>query len=86
MADSLARLGSMFEQAKDLTIEAAMLASARLLETPQSLRPQEISTLLNSRSDRDIVAGMKCVVLLISRGEDGLPYFADVVKNVTTHN
>ncbi|CAN3373026.1 hypothetical protein DIURU_005349 [Diutina rugosa] len=86
MADSLARLGSMFEQAKDLTIEAAMSASARLSETPQSLRPQEISTLLNSRSDRDIVAGMKCVVSLISRGEDGLPYFADVVKNVTTHN
>lgn len=86
MADSLAKLTQIFEQAKDLTIEAAVLALAKLSETPRAARPQEIAKLLNLRSDRDIETGMKCVISLISRGEDGVPYFADVVKNITTQN
>ncbi|RLV96349.1 AP-3 complex subunit beta [Spathaspora sp. JA1] len=86
MADSFAKLSSMIESAKELTIEAAVSASARLTDTPSALRPQEISNLLNSRTDREILNGMKCVISLISRGEDGLPYFADVVKNVTNSN
>lgn len=76
----------MLESAKDLTIEAAVSASSRLTDTPSSLRPQEISKLLNSRLDRDVLNGMKCVISLISRGEDGLTHFADVVKNVTSSN
>lgn len=86
MADSLARISSMIESAKDLTIEAAVSASARLTDTPTALRPSEITKLLNSRVDRDVLNGMKCVISIISRGGDGLPYFADVVKNVTTSN
>ncbi|KAI5970561.1 RAD2 [Candida margitis] len=74
------------ESAKDLSIEAAMSASARIYDTPGVSRPQEISSLLNSRSNRDISNGMKCVIALIAKGEDGLPYFADVVKNVTNEN
>lgn len=73
----------MLESARDLTIEAAMLASSRLLETPTAKRPQEILKLLSSRSDRDVLSGMKCVMALIARGEDGQLFFADVVKNVT---
>lgn len=76
----------MIESAKELTIEAAVSASARLTDTPSASRPQEISKLLNSRTDREILNGMKCVISLISRGEDGLPYFADVVKNITNTN
>lgn len=86
MADSLAKLSSMIESAKDLTIEAAVSASARLTDTPTAMRPKEITKLLNSRVDRDVLNGMKCVISIISRGGDGLPYFADVVKNVTTSN
>ncbi|EGW35488.1 uncharacterized protein SPAPADRAFT_48476 [Spathaspora passalidarum NRRL Y-27907] len=86
MADSFSKISSMIESAKELTIEAAVSASARLTDTPSALRPQEISKLLNSRIDREILNGMKCVISLISRGEDGLPYFADVVKNVTNSN
>lgn len=86
MNDSLSKITSMIESAKDLSIEAAMSASARLIDTPSISRPQEISSLLNSRSNRDILNGMKCVIGLISKGEDGLPYFADVVKNVTNEN
>lgn len=76
----------MLESAKDLTIEAAVSASARLTETPSAKRPQEICKLLNSRTERDVLSGMKCVIALISRGEDGISYFADVVKNVTLLN
>lgn len=86
MADSFPRLLSILEQARELTIEAAVLASMRLSETPSAKRPQEISKLLNSRPERDVLSGMKCVIAMISRGEDGTPYFADVVKNVTLEN
>ncbi|ODV80655.1 clathrin assembly complex beta adaptin component [Suhomyces tanzawaensis NRRL Y-17324] len=86
MADSFSKISSMLESARDFTIEAAVSASTRLVDTPSSMRPKEISKLLNSRSDRDILSGMRCVISLISRGEDGQMYFADVVKNVTTSN
>lgn len=76
----------MLESARDLTIEAAVSASTRLTDTPSAKRPQEISNLLNSRAERDVLSGMKCVILLVSRGEDGTLYFADVVKNVTLLN
>lgn len=76
----------MLESARDLTIEAAVSASTRLSETPTAKRPQEISKLLNSRADREVLNGMKCVIAMISRDEDGTPYFADVVKNVTLDN
>lgn len=86
MADHFARFSSMLESARDLTIEAAVSASTRLTETPSAKRPQEISKLLNSRNEREVLSGMKCVISLVSRGEDGVQYFADVVKNVTLLN
>lgn len=86
MADPFTRISSMLESARDITIEAAVSASTRLSETPTSKRPQEISKLLNSRVDREVLNGMKCVMALISRGEEGVSYFADVVKNVTSAN
>ena len=73
----------MIDSAKEFTIETAVSASARLTDTPSGSRPQEISKLLNSRTDREILNGMKCVISLITREEDALPYFADVVKNIT---
>lgn len=86
MADPLARISSMLESARELTVEAAVSASTRLSETPTAKRPQEISKLLNSRTEREVLNGMKCVMALIARDEDGTPYFADVVKNVTLTN
>jgi len=86
MADPFARISSMLESARDLTIEAAVSASTRLSETPTAKRPQEISKLLNSRVEREVLNGMKCVMALISHDEDGTQYFADVVKNVTLSN
>lgn len=82
MSDSFSRITSMIDSAKEFTIETAVSASARLTDTPSGSRPQEISKLLNSRTDREILNGMKCN-FLITREEDALPYFADVVKNIT---
>lgn len=76
----------MLESARDLTIEAAVSASTRLSETPTAKRPQEISKLLNSRIEREVLNGMKCVMALICHDEDATQYFADVVKNVTLAN
>lgn len=86
MAESLAKISSMIESARDLTIEAAASANTKLTDVSTAMRPAEISKLLNSRVERDVLNGMKCVLLTISRGGDGLPFFADVVKNVTTSN
>ncbi|KAI5955246.1 APL6 [Candida jiufengensis] len=85
MNDSLSKITSMIESAKDLSIEAAMSASSKLMDSTTS-RPHEISNLLNSRSNRDILNGMRCVISIISKEEDGLPYFADVVKNITNES
>ncbi|WEJ94115.1 AP-3 complex subunit beta [Yamadazyma tenuis] len=86
MAESLSKISSIFESAKDIAIEAAVSASSRLADTPTSSRPQEIRKLLSSRVERDVLNGMKCVISLVSRGEDGLPYFAEIVKNITSSN
>lgn len=84
MSDSISRITSMLESARDLTLEAAAAASAKLAETPDHIRPKEVSTLLNSRSERDVLKGLKYVISLISSGEDASQYFTDVVKNVTS--
>lgn len=83
MSDPFAKLSWMFESARDLTMEAAMLASSRLSDTPKAKRPFEIQRLLGSRSDREVLKGMKCVMALIATGNDAQEYFAHVVKNVT---
>lgn len=83
MADSFAKISLMLESARDITIEAAVSASTRLSETPTAKRPQEILKLLNSRTDREVLNGMICVISLIAKGEDASQYFAAVVKNVT---
>lgn len=74
----------MLEGARDLALEAAAAASARLAETPNDLRPKEVSKLLNSRLERDVLKGLKYVISLISSGSDGSEFFTDVVKNVTS--
>ncbi|KAH3672243.1 hypothetical protein WICMUC_004338 [Wickerhamomyces mucosus] len=86
MADSLSRITSMLETARDLTLEAAAVASAKLAETPTHLRPQEVSSLLSSRAERDVLKGLKYITLLISKGEDASQFFTDVVKNVSSSN
>lgn len=87
MADSISRITSMLETARDLTLEAATAASSRLtVANATRLTALEISTLLNSRSERDVYQGLKAVVSMISRDEDASKLYTDVVKNVTSPN
>lgn len=83
MAESLAKIGVMLEQARELTLEAASSASARLMDesTPQ---PKDIVRMLDGRSERDRLAGMRHVVELMGKGRDASEYFPDVVKNVAS--
>lgn len=76
----------MLGGARDFALEAATSASARLAETPNDLRPMEVSKLLNSRLERDVLKGLKYVISLISSGSDASEFFTDVVKNVTSSN
>lgn len=82
MADSFSKISSML--ARDLNIEIESSAFSRLTDVPSARRPQEISKLLNSRNDNEVLRGMRCVISLASRGDDVAPYFADVVKNITS--
>lgn len=79
MADSLAKITSMLESAKTLTVDAAAAATQKV-----TLNPLDVSRLLTSRVDRDVLLGMKSVISLMAHGEDGRPFFADVVKNITS--
>lgn len=75
----------MLEQARDLTVEAAAAALTRLTDS-SSRSPEDIARLLALRQERENLSGMKCVMALVARGEDGSVYFADVIKNVTSSN
>ncbi|KAH3680544.1 hypothetical protein WICPIJ_008235 [Wickerhamomyces pijperi] len=87
MADSISRITSMFETARDLTLEAATAASSRLtIANTSRLTTPEIMSLLNSRTERDVYQGLKSVIAMISRDEDASKFYTDVVKNVTSSN
>lgn len=82
MSEPLAAFTSILGSAR----QAAIAASSRFLETTSSLRPNEVSELLNSRVERDIIKGLKHVIALMYSGEDALRFFADVIKNVSSTN
>lgn len=85
MADSLSKISAMLESARELTLEAASSASARLMdETP--LKPKDISALLNGKSDREKLSGMKQVIAMMAKGSECLEFFPDVIKNIASHN
>ena len=47
---------------------------------------KEISKLLDSRVEREVLEGMKRIIAGISKGRDMEPFFAQVVKNVVASN
>ncbi|KAI5842971.1 adaptin N terminal region-domain-containing protein [Morchella snyderi] len=83
--ESLSRISTLLETARDLTLEAAqsasITASARAPPTPS---PTATKKLLNSRVDREVLDGLRKVISMMSHGTDCSPFFADVVKNVAS--
>jgi len=88
--DSVARVSSALDPARDLTLEAAQAVGiGRAVNTggPSKGIPfAKLKALLDSRSDRDILDGLRRVIALIYQNKPGLPYFSSVVKNVANPN
>ncbi|PWW77731.1 hypothetical protein C7212DRAFT_277106 [Tuber magnatum] len=85
--ESLSRISSILETARDLTLEAAQAASA----SGRTIRKDggqgasaETKRLLNSRMDKEVLDGLRIVIGVMSRGIDCSEFFADVVKNVAS--
>ncbi|KAL1888409.1 AP-3 complex subunit beta [Ceratocystis pirilliformis] len=83
--ESIARISSLLESARDLTLDAAQ--SSRL--NPRFSRPldhSQIKKLLDSRSDRDVLDGLRRVLEMMYRNQQTLPFFSSIVKNVASPN
>lgn len=78
------------QAARDLTVEAAQAVGlARTLKSGSTSRTipfAKLKALLDSRSDRDIIDGLRRVISMIYLNKPCLPYFSSVVKNVANPN
>lgn len=77
------KVQSIAEQARGLTLEAAQSVTARYSDDSKSI---DFVKLLEARSDREKIDGMRRVISRSSKGIDMSQYFASVVKNVASSN
>ncbi|KAL1954367.1 hypothetical protein VTO42DRAFT_1233 [Malbranchea cinnamomea] len=85
--ETISRISSMLETARELTLEAATTARTQKLSYPgKNASFSQIKKLLDSRNDRDILDGLRKVISLMYRSENCLPFFSSVVKNVANPN
>ncbi|KAF2488187.1 Clathrin/coatomer adaptor, adaptin-like protein [Neohortaea acidophila] len=84
--ESVARLSSLLETARDLTLEAARDAAVPRKFATRALPPQQIKKLLDSRNERDILDGLRRVVAMryASPPQPTLPFFPAVLKTLST--
>ncbi|KFY63581.1 hypothetical protein V496_03889 [Pseudogymnoascus sp. VKM F-4515 (FW-2607)] len=83
--ESLSRISSLLESARDLTIDAAQAARSSR-STQKSLSTAQIRKLLDSRNEREALDGLRKVITLMYRSQPCLPFFSSVVKNVASPN
>ncbi|KAJ9658406.1 AP-3 complex subunit beta [Neophaeococcomyces mojaviensis] len=88
--ESVSTISTMMDPARDLTLEAAQaIGLTKTLKAGSSSRTipfAKMKALLDSRSDRDIIDGLRRVVGMIYMNKPCLPYFSSVVKNVANPN
>ncbi|KIW64309.1 hypothetical protein PV04_09253 [Phialophora macrospora] len=88
--ESVSRVSSLMDPARDLTVEAAQSISKALKGGSSSARNNmpaaKLKALLDSRSDRDILDGLRRVVAMIYQNKPAITYFSSVVKNVANPN
>ncbi|KAJ6036850.1 hypothetical protein N7540_001129 [Penicillium herquei] len=88
--ETISRISSMLETARELTLEAAQsAASNRIARTDSSSRTYnvaQIKKLLDSRHEREVLDGMRKVISLMYRSEPSHPFFSAVVKNAASAN
>lgn len=76
----------MLESARDLTIEAARDASSSRKTSTRMLPSGQLKKLLDSRSERDVLEGLRRVVTMSYRQPPSqtLPFFTHVIKNIAS--
>ncbi|KAJ2904401.1 ap-3 adaptor complex subunit beta [Zalerion maritima] len=83
--ESLARMSSLLESARELTLDAA--SAARSSASRSSNRPMDktqIRRLLDSRNEREVLEGLRRVMSMMYHNQKTLPYFSSIVKNVAS--
>ncbi|KAI9066121.1 hypothetical protein FKP32DRAFT_1589999 [Trametes sanguinea] len=88
LTENASRLGmrlqeTLSEHTRDLTI--ARGTGSAYLDNPEE-KVKNIAKQLDSNSDREKLEAMKRLIALISRGRNVSEFFAQVVKNVASHN
>ncbi|KAF4461908.1 AP-3 complex subunit beta-2 [Fusarium albosuccineum] len=85
--ESIARISSLMETARELTLDAAQ--ATRGVAARTSSRPldrNQMRKLLDSRNERDVLEGLRRVIAMMYRNHKTLPFFSSVVKNVASPN
>ncbi|KAL2709852.1 AP-3 complex subunit beta [Kluyveromyces marxianus] len=92
MVDSIQRITSALQSARDLTLGAAAVASSRIGESSytqysKSIDPDALIRLLNSRNSREVKDAMKRIMSLLATNDQTMELrglLADVLKNITS--
>ncbi|KAL6232671.1 hypothetical protein BDW75DRAFT_217201 [Aspergillus navahoensis] len=88
--ETISRISSMLETARELTLEAAQSAAMSrgtgIGTSSRDLSVAHLKKLLDSRSDRDVLDGLRRIISLMYRSEPSIPFFSAVVKNVASAN
>ncbi|KAF2803060.1 ARM repeat-containing protein [Mytilinidion resinicola] len=74
----------MLETARDLTLEAARDASYIRKTSTRPLPAAQLKKLLDSRTERDVLEGLRKVITMDYRNQPTLPFFTSVIKNVAS--
>ncbi|KAK8119215.1 AP-3 complex subunit beta-2 [Apiospora kogelbergensis] len=84
--ESISRISSLLESARELTLDAAQAARSNTRTATKTLPTAHLKKLLDSRNEREIQDGLRRVTAMMYRGQRTLPFFSSVVKNVASPN
>ncbi|CAI6275384.1 unnamed protein product [Periconia digitata] len=84
--ESISRITNFIDTARDLTLEAARDASNARRGPTRVLPSGQLKKLLDSRSERDVLEGLRRVVTMSYRQPPSqtLPFFTHVIKNIAS--
>ncbi|KAJ5098355.1 hypothetical protein N7532_005356 [Penicillium argentinense] len=88
--ETISRISSMLETARELTLEAAQSAASNRSSKPdyssRTYSVPHIKKLLDSRHEKETLDGLRRVISLMYRSEPSLDFFSAVVKNAASAN
>ncbi|CCE61615.1 hypothetical protein TPHA_0A05410 [Tetrapisispora phaffii CBS 4417] len=94
MVDSINRVTSALQSAREITLDAANVAASKLGESSyrqysKNITPSQLKTLLTSKYTSEVKDGLKRVLSIMASHDetiDPLLYFADVVNNIVNED